>query len=68
MYFFFIGTMGLKLLLESMSDDRGAFVIWSRSGHNVMQENKAAVLDLIDALAFTNIDYFGIASAAAAAP
>lgn len=56
-----LGGMGLKLLVDCLADNRGAFVMWSRAGHHIQQENKASVLDLFDALCFTNEDYFGIA-------
>ena len=47
------------MLLETLGNARGAFVMWNRSGHLVQQENKTAVLDLLDALAWPSEEYFG---------
>ena len=39
---------------------RGAFVVWARSGHAVIQENKAAMMDLLDALVSPTEEYMGL--------
>ena len=35
--------------------------MWSRAGHHIRQENKAAMLDLVDALCYSDENYFGLA-------
>ena len=49
--FSILGKSGLKMLLETLGNPRGAFVMWNRAGHALYQENKAALLDLFDVLA-----------------
>ncbi|CAM9255759.1 unnamed protein product, partial [Ectocarpus fasciculatus] len=58
-----LGKNGLRMLLESIDNPRGAFVLWCRAGHAVMQENKSVVLDLVDALCCPTAEYFGINTA-----
>jgi hypothetical protein len=41
----------LRLLLDAIRNPRAGFVMWTRSGHHLAQENKTAILDLVDALA-----------------
>jgi hypothetical protein len=60
--FSLLGKSGLRMLLESVQNPRGAFVMWSRSGHAVLQENKTVVLDLLDALCCPTAEYFGIST------
>lgn len=55
-----LGRSGLKMLLESLRSPRGAFCMWTRNGHVVHQEYKAAVLDLLDVLACPTDEYVGI--------
>lgn len=55
-----LGRAGLKMILESLRSPRGAFAMWTRSGHIVHQEYKAAVLDLIDVLACPTDAYVGL--------
>lgn len=55
-----LGRSGLKMLLQSLSDPRGAFVMWTRSGHAIFQENKSAVLDVFDVLASPTESYVGL--------
>ena len=57
--FSILGKPGLRMLLDVMANPRGAFVMWARTGHCVQQENKGAVLDLLDALAMPSTDYVG---------
>jgi hypothetical protein len=57
-----LGKAGLKMLLDSLRNPRGAFVMWARAGHNIQQEYKAAVLDLVDVLACPTDDYVGFNS------
>lgn len=61
--FSILGKNGLRMLLESIENPRGAFVMWSRAGHALMQEKKCVVLDLLDALCCPTADYFGIHTA-----
>ena len=55
-----LGKNGLHMLLGSLQDPRGAFVMWTRTGHALLQENKTPVLDLLDALANPSAAYYGI--------
>jgi hypothetical protein len=55
-----LGKTGLKMLFDSLRNPRGAFVMWVRSGHLIQQEYKAAVLDLVDALACPTDEYVGL--------
>ena len=55
-----LGKNGLRMLLNSLLDQRGAFVMWTRAGHALFQENKTPVLDLLDALANPSEEYYGI--------
>ena len=57
-----LGAHGLKMINESLYDDCGAFVMWCKGGHNIFQENKAALLDLIDALCCNDLQFFGLDS------
>ena len=34
--------------------------MWARCGHAIRQENKAAIMDLFDALVCPNTDYTGL--------
>jgi pimeloyl-ACP methyl ester carboxylesterase len=58
--FSLLGRTGLKMLLDCMENPRGAFVMWTRAGHAIQQENKTAVLDLLDALACPMEGYYGL--------
>ena len=58
--FSILGKSGLQMLLDTVKNPRGAFVMWVRSGHAIFQENKAAILDLLDALAKPDEDYVGL--------
>eukprot|EP01041_Mallomonas_annulata_P003889 gene3889-7762_t len=55
-----LGKSGLRMLLQTTSDPRGAFVMWVKAGHVIQQENKTALLDLLDALACPKEEYYGI--------
>lgn len=55
-----LGRQGVKMLLDSLRNPRGAFVMWARTGHIVQQEYKAAFLDLMDILACPTDDYAGM--------
>ncbi|CAM9622499.1 unnamed protein product, partial [Hapterophycus canaliculatus] len=44
------GRKGIIDLLRALSKPRGTFVAWVRAGHEVCQEGKRAVIDLLDAL------------------
>uniref|UniRef100_A0A7S3MBB9 SAM domain-containing protein n=1 Tax=Spumella elongata TaxID=89044 RepID=A0A7S3MBB9_9STRA len=55
-----LGRLGLKMVLESLRTPRGAFCMWTRNGHVVHQEYKAAVLDLLDVLACPTDEYVGL--------
>lgn len=57
--FSILGRNGLRMLLDTLNNPRGAFVMWIRAGHHLQQENKASILDVIDALACPNEDYLG---------
>jgi len=54
-----LGPHGLRLLLQSVAEPDGAFVLWARAGHCVQQEAKAVLLDLLDALARPSEDHVG---------
>ena len=55
-----LGKMGLTMLIDTLKNPRGAFVVWARCGHAIVQENKAAIMDLFDALVCPNTDYTGL--------
>lgn len=57
------GRKGLTDLLRALSRPRGAFVAWVRAGHEVRQEAKRAVLDLLDALAKPTPEYTRVKTA-----
>ena len=38
------------MLLDTLKNPRGAFVCWVRAGHTLVQENKSALMDLLDVL------------------
>ena len=57
-----LGKSGLKMLLECLRNPRGAFAMWTRTGHAVHQEYKGALLDLLDVLACPTDDYIGMDS------
>lgn len=57
-----LGKMGIKMILDSLRNPRGAFSMWSRTGHVVQQEHKAAVMDLLDILACPTDEYVGLAA------
>ena len=52
-----LGSDGLKMLLETLRNPRGVFTMWTRTGHIVQQESKAAVMDLLDILACPTDEY-----------
>ena len=54
------GRKGLTDLLRALSSPRGTFVAWVRAGHEVRQEAKRAVVDLLDALAKPTPEYAGV--------
>lgn len=54
-----LGKQGIRMLFDAIRNPRGAFVMWARAGHIIQQEYKAAVLDLIDALACPTDEYVG---------
>lgn len=62
-----LGKQGLHMLIDTLKNPRGAFVMWARSGHAVQQENKAAIMDLFDVLVSPTEEYTGLDQAAAAA-
>ncbi|RYH28338.1 hypothetical protein EON65_12485 [archaeon] len=55
-----LGKAGLSMLMETLRNSRGAFVMWARTGHIIHQEYKAAFLDLMDALTCPTEDYLGL--------
>lgn len=57
------GRKGLTDLLRALSKPRGTFVAWVRAGHEVRQESKHAVMDLLDALAKPTPEYTGVDAA-----
>ena len=57
--FSILGKTGLRMLLDTLGNPRGAFVMWVRSGHVIQQELKAGFLDVIDALASPTEEYLG---------
>ena len=57
------GRKGLTDLLRALSSPRGTFVAWVRAGHEVRQEAKRAVVDLLDALAKPTPEYAGVEKA-----
>ncbi|CAB1116477.1 unnamed protein product [Ectocarpus sp. CCAP 1310/34] len=54
------GRKGLTDLLRALSRPRGTFVAWVRAGHEVCQEGKRAVIDLLDVLAKPTPAYTGV--------
>lgn len=55
-----LGKGGLRMILDTLKNVKGAFVMWSRSGHCVYQESKQSFLDLMDALSCPSEEYFGL--------
>ena len=55
-----LGKTGLRMLLSCLADSRGAFVMWVRGGHAIQQENKTALLDLLDILVHPTEEYCGV--------
>ncbi|CAM9575237.1 unnamed protein product, partial [Discosporangium mesarthrocarpum] len=53
---------GLTGLLHALSRPRGAFVSWVPAGHEIRQEAKQAVLDLLDALAKPTPEHTGVSA------
>ena len=47
------GSRGVQLLTETLGRPYGAFVAWTKGGHELRQENKRVVVDLLDTLAMT---------------
>jgi len=58
--FSILGKVGVRMVLDTLKNPRGAFVLWNRSGHAIYQENKTVLLDLIDLLACPTDAYCGI--------
>lgn len=56
------GRKGLTDILRALSKPMGTFVVWVRSGHEVRQEAKAALIDLLDVLAKPTPEHVGIES------
>lgn len=54
------GLKGLTDLLKALSKPRGTFVAWVRAGHEVCQESKRAVIDLLDVLAKPTPQHTGV--------
>ena len=54
-----LGKGGLKMVLHTLSNPVGACVVWCKAGHCLVQENKPAVMDLLDCLACPTTDYVG---------
>jgi pimeloyl-ACP methyl ester carboxylesterase len=54
-----LGKAGLRMILDTLGNSRGAFVMWTRTGHAVQQESKSTLLDLLDVLAYPSEDYVG---------
>eukprot|EP00752_Nemacystus_decipiens_P014642 g13039.t1 len=54
------GRKGRTDLLRALSKPRGTFVAWVRAGHEVCQEGKRAVLDLLDLLAKPTPEHAGV--------
>ncbi|CAM9632139.1 unnamed protein product [Scytosiphon promiscuus] len=57
------GRKGLTDLLRALSKPRGTFVAWVRAGHEVCQEAKRAVIDLLDVLAKPTLRHTGVSEA-----
>lgn len=57
------GRKGLTDLLRALSKPRGTFVAWVRAGHEVCQEGKRAVIDLLDVLAKPTPGHTGVSEA-----
>lgn len=57
------GRKGLTDLLRALSKPGGTFVAWVRAGHEVRQESKRAVMDMLDTLANPTPSYNGVAVA-----
>ena len=60
--FSILGKNGLKMLLNGLKESNSAFVMWTRAGHALYQENKTPFLDLLDALANPSESYYGLDS------
>ena len=45
-----IGKKGQRLMRDALGKENGAFVVWIKAGHEVRQESKRPLLDLIDRL------------------
>lgn len=57
------GRKGVTDLLRALSKPRGTFVAWVRAGHEVRQERKRAVIDLLDVLAKPTPGHTGVSEA-----
>lgn len=57
-----LGKKGLRMILDTIRNPKGAFVVWCRCGHAVQQESKSSLLDLFDALSCPSEEYFGLPS------
>lgn len=61
------GKKGLASLWKALSSPKGAFVAWVRAGHEVRQEAKRAVVDLLHALAGLGSEHASVGRDAAEA-
>lgn len=55
-----LGKKGLRMILDTIRNPKGAFVMWCRCGHAIQQEFKSALLDFLDALCCPTEFYFGL--------
>jgi hypothetical protein len=47
-----LGKRGTGMLLDALSNPKGAFVMWVKAGHEVRQERKRVLQDLLEVLCF----------------
>ena len=47
-----LGKKGREQLVEALQNPQGAFVMWVRAGHEIKQERKRVLMDLMDVLCF----------------
>lgn len=57
--FSMLGKDGVRLMMDTLNNPRGCFVMWTTAGHLVQQENKRAILDFLDVLACPTEEYTG---------
>ena len=55
-----LGKNGLRMLIDTLQNPKGVFVVWSRHGHLIQQESRPTLLDILDALANPSEERFGL--------